>query len=380
VDVAELAHLLNDHDIGYDKLTKKLIFACEGLAVPEGAALPPPAAMPGADDPTDLTMAFKLHSRPGAARILLLDFTGYTATGTAWNSMTNGSAIVTPAYDIDGDATTFSDQERANIIAIWRAVAEDYAAWNVDVTTEETDAAGAPLVLTSKGSRAVIGGSSLDWYGQKSGGVAYVNTFASAYYEPAYIFPAQLANGAPKYVAEATSHGEGGFVWGGCWGAAQVLRCVAAAAARAAGGSSSKPAAVCMLLLRASGRPNAAQTKHPKQPCSPPPSPQTHPKPTPRAWPPPGPEPRRRRHQRLLRGPRQLGAHHGQLLRQARLPVVQGRVRRRHPAAGRHCHHQHQAHAPHRRQRQHQHHRHAPVCGPRGHQPRPPHQHHVRQH
>ncbi|GBF87613.1 hypothetical protein Rsub_00324 [Raphidocelis subcapitata] len=210
VDVAELAHILQDRDIGFDKKTKKLIYACEGLAVPEGAPLPPPAALPGADDPADLTMAFKLHSRPGANRVLLLDFTGYTATGTAWNSMTNGTPIVSPAYDIDGDATTFSDQERANIIAIWRAVSEDYAPWNVDVTTEETDAAGSPIVLTSRGVRAVIGGSSLDWYGAKTGaktgGVAYVNTFGSAYYEPAYVFPAQLSNGAPKYVAEATSH------------------------------------------------------------------------------------------------------------------------------------------------------------------------------
>jgi hypothetical protein len=204
--------MLKDNDIGYDKNTKKLLYACEGLAVPEDSALPPVTALPGADDPANLTMAFALHSRPGATRILLLDFTGYNATGTAWNTMTNGSAIVTPAYDIDGDPTTFSDQERANIIAIWRAVAEDYAPWNVDVTTDETDAAGAPLVLTSRGSRAVIGGSSLDWYGTSTGGVAYVNTFGSAYYEPAYVFPAQLVNGTPKFVAEAASHGEGGWV------------------------------------------------------------------------------------------------------------------------------------------------------------------------
>jgi hypothetical protein len=54
----------------------------------------------------------------------------------------------------------------------------------VDVTTEETDASGAQLNLADNGARAVIGGSSLDWYGQPAGGVAYVNTFGNTYYDP----------------------------------------------------------------------------------------------------------------------------------------------------------------------------------------------------
>ncbi len=41
--------------------------------------------------------------------------------------------MVTPVYDRDGNAATFSADERADIVAIWRAVAEDYAAFDVDV-------------------------------------------------------------------------------------------------------------------------------------------------------------------------------------------------------------------------------------------------------
>jgi hypothetical protein len=54
----------------------------------------------------------------------------------------------------------------------------------VDVTTEETDASGAQLNLADNGARAVIGGSSYDWYGSGAGGVAYVNTFGNTYYDP----------------------------------------------------------------------------------------------------------------------------------------------------------------------------------------------------
>ena len=187
MSVADFLKALNDKDIGYDAKEQRLIYACEGLAVPEGAPEPIAAdaggsVAPGDADPTDLSLAFKLHSRPGAAKKLLLDFTGHSATGTVWNSQWARAEIATPAYDVDGNPAAFSDVERANIIAIWRAVAEDYAAFDVDVTTEETDPlTGAPLALSGSGARAVIGGSSYDWYGAGAGGVAYVGTFGARF-------------------------------------------------------------------------------------------------------------------------------------------------------------------------------------------------------
>jgi hypothetical protein len=43
-------------------------------------------------------------------------------------------------------------------------------------------------------------------YGAGAGGVAYVNVWGASnhFYQPAYVFPAQLGNGAPKYTVSAT--------------------------------------------------------------------------------------------------------------------------------------------------------------------------------
>ncbi len=73
-----------------------------------------------------------LNSNPGATASLYLDFDGHFQA--VWSSYTN---ITTPAYDVDGDATTFSDEELANIQTIWETVAEDYSPFNINVTTLE---------------------------------------------------------------------------------------------------------------------------------------------------------------------------------------------------------------------------------------------------
>lgn len=79
------------------------------------------------------TQTFTLHSRPGANKIIYLDFVGHTVTRTPWNS--GGTFTVAP-YDTDGNPSTFSNSEHADIQDIWRRVAEDFAPFDVDVTTE----------------------------------------------------------------------------------------------------------------------------------------------------------------------------------------------------------------------------------------------------
>ncbi|MBD2041469.1 DUF4347 domain-containing protein [Microcoleus sp. FACHB-672] len=77
-----------------------------------------------------------LSSNPGATAKIFLDFDGHTTSGTAWNTNFNGNAdIISPAYSIDSDLNTFSTTEVANIEEIWKRVAEDYAPFDVDVTT-----------------------------------------------------------------------------------------------------------------------------------------------------------------------------------------------------------------------------------------------------
>lgn len=160
-----------------------------------------------------LSDTFRLHSNAAAAHRIYLDFTGHTTAGTVWNSyFTGGSNIVTPAYDFDGNASAFSDPELERIQYIWQRVAEDFAPFNVDVTTEE------PVLsdLTYSGSgdsrwgvRVVIGGSCYDWFGSGAGGVAYVGSFNWSSDTPAFVFTQQLGTGAEKYTAEAITHEAG---------------------------------------------------------------------------------------------------------------------------------------------------------------------------
>lgn len=81
----------------------------------------------------DAAFAFNLSSRPTAVRKLILDFKGGVVTGTAWNK--NYPNITIPPYSKDGDTSTFSQSELQDIVAIWRAVSEDFLAYDVDVTT-----------------------------------------------------------------------------------------------------------------------------------------------------------------------------------------------------------------------------------------------------
>lgn len=62
--------------------------------------------------------------------------------GGAWSQALNGALLTTPPYDTDGDPSTFSDTERADIAAIHSAVAEDFAIWDVDVTTADPGVEG----------------------------------------------------------------------------------------------------------------------------------------------------------------------------------------------------------------------------------------------
>jgi PKD repeat protein len=209
----ELGELcLRDKDIRTDK-TGKLFYACEG------AVANAPTATNGATNallsyPSSQT--FLLHSKPGLSRVLYLDFTGHTTSGTSWNSAyTSGAAFTTPSYDTDGNSGSFSASELANIQEIWKRVSEDYAPWDVDVTTEEPPLESLRKTSSSDtayGIRMVIGGSSYDWLGAGAGGVAYIGSYSWNSDTPAFVFPAQLGNNN-KYIAEAVSH-EGGHTVG----------------------------------------------------------------------------------------------------------------------------------------------------------------------
>ncbi len=192
---------LKDHDLRIDP-TGRLLYVCEG------AVAQSPTALDGGTEALlsyPAAQTFLLHSKPHASRVIHLDFDGHTTSGTSWKG---GATFTSPPYSTDS-SSAFNTTELANIQEIWKRVSEDYAPWDVDVTTEPP-----PLESlrksssgdTAYGVRVVIGGSSMDWYGASAGGVAYIGSFSWNSDTPCFVFPAQLSNGRTKYVAEAASH------------------------------------------------------------------------------------------------------------------------------------------------------------------------------
>ena len=79
-----------------------------------------------------------LSSRPEANIAIFLDFNGADIQGTVWNADPGAPSVYNcRPYDKDGDETTFSVTEQKNIEYIWREVCEDYAGFDVNVTTIE---------------------------------------------------------------------------------------------------------------------------------------------------------------------------------------------------------------------------------------------------
>lgn len=171
----------------------------------EANAPPPPPAAPVPIDQPPVR-----HSRPGARYILFLDFGGMTITGTQWNTNYGTSIFVARPYDIDDSPATFNDQEQANIIQIWERVAEDYAPFDIDVTTEK------PGRFTTTTGRVLITRST-DKNGNpmpshEAGGVAWLDVFGNSNYvstySPAFAYYDHMGTGDRQTanIAEVASH------------------------------------------------------------------------------------------------------------------------------------------------------------------------------
>lgn len=160
------------------------------------------------------------HSRSGAKQVIYLDFTGYvddyygnvSAAQVAFEN-TALTHIQTAPFEYNA---YFGDSKQpyptaSAIYDIWRMVAEDFAAFDVDVTTEAPtyDA----LVKSSEadmeyGKRVVIGyatGTSKAWYvggGAFSGG----GSFGFQHDRPVYIFSVQSRQNIAAQVTHEVSH------------------------------------------------------------------------------------------------------------------------------------------------------------------------------
>src|SRR5436309_4372551 len=176
--VDQLRNLLLSDNTLWTDTHGRLYYACE-LGTP-------PVNAPGAENagaiaepPLPYDQTFLLHSRPSATKVIYLDFNGQVTSGTAWNSIYNGGQdIVSAPFDLDGIPSSFNNAEMDAIQYIWQRVAEDYAPFDIDVTTQDPGVEG-PQITSSRdvyyGMRVVI--SPTNWYKAAAGGVAFVGVF-----------------------------------------------------------------------------------------------------------------------------------------------------------------------------------------------------------
>ena len=129
---------------------------------PGGQGLLSRAARSASDPPpAPLEDTFFLHSRPGATKVIYLDFDGHSYAGFSY-----------PAWNFEGSDSTFSDTELTIIQLSWRSISEEFLPFEVDVTTEFPgiealrNTGGGD---TQWGVRAVINHSSYDYSWAYSG-------------------------------------------------------------------------------------------------------------------------------------------------------------------------------------------------------------------
>lgn len=216
--VAELRELLTDETVWLDPGGR--LFVREA-ADPAAAAPEPDAPSAAAAATVDPARAFQLHSLPGATRRIYLDFDGQEVSQTAWNL--HPTSLLPPGryegWDPSRDGQgVFSDAERRAIHEIWARVAEDYAPFQVDVTTE--DPGEAALARTSGtdqsyGARVVFSDSRTAMTtlcGGSCGGIAWIDVMdlvdPEDLYRIAWVFPAGTGQ-TPGAMAEGASHEAG---------------------------------------------------------------------------------------------------------------------------------------------------------------------------
>jgi subtilisin-like proprotein convertase family protein len=150
----------------------------------------------------DLAETFALHSNPTAKQIVYLDFDGHSSGdvyGSSWDN------IVSPAWDGGGNGPSFTSSEMTTIQRVWARVAEDFAPFNIDVTTQDPGVEGLRKTSATDdrwGIRVVI--TPNDQPAPGAGGVAYIGSFNFSTDTPAYVF-----NSSEKSIAEAATHEAG---------------------------------------------------------------------------------------------------------------------------------------------------------------------------
>jgi hypothetical protein len=197
-----------------------------GSASKPGTNRPNPSSSPVATGgapapeagPFPYSQTFLLNSRSGSTKTIYLDFDGYTVVNSVGSTQVSAwPTYAGPAWDTDGNPATFSAAEQDTIQSIWQRMAEDYAPFDVNVTTQfpgQTAITRADAADNVYGTTvAFVNGPSTIPCGGLAGGCAYLNKFGTfspthQWWQPAWVHASNLSDNA-KFMAEAGSHEAG---------------------------------------------------------------------------------------------------------------------------------------------------------------------------
>ncbi|MEQ1906260.1 MAG: zinc-dependent metalloprotease family protein, partial [Pirellulaceae bacterium] len=126
--------------------------------------------------PYQLADTLKLQSNPNSTKTILLDVDGHHSVNNGWDH-----DEMFDRFDLDGDASGFSDAELIEIQKVWQQVAEDFAGFDVNVTT--LDRGVDRLIRNSPDDNEygmrVLMTQQTDGFNGPWGGIAYLNSFGS---------------------------------------------------------------------------------------------------------------------------------------------------------------------------------------------------------
>jgi hypothetical protein len=155
---------------------------------------------PSAEAPYPLAETFNLSTNPTASTTLYLDYNGHNSVDNDW-----GHSIQFPAYDRDGNPGAFSDAELIEIQLMFQNVAEDFASFDINVTTKEPPLESiirANLNDEVFGMR-VVHTQATGGFGDGIGGVAFLNSFGPNEDTPCFAFNQGVNNGGMTISHEA---------------------------------------------------------------------------------------------------------------------------------------------------------------------------------
>ncbi|MET0637029.1 MAG: zinc-dependent metalloprotease [Chitinophagaceae bacterium] len=130
-----------------------------------------------------------LNSHVSSPAVIFLDFDGHHVQGTSWN-------FAGPYFDCSP-----SGLDAQQIEEVFNRVAEDFAPFDVNITTDSLKFLSAP----GKKRVRVIISTTYSWYSDGAAGVAMVGSFSWGDDNPCFIF-SSLLKFRVKDIAEATSH------------------------------------------------------------------------------------------------------------------------------------------------------------------------------